>query len=85
MAQSPSAVILEPKKRKSVTDSVVSLSVWHEVMGLNDIHLHFLNVEFEASFFTLLFHFFQEALWFFLTLCHKGVVISISKVVDIFP
>ena len=50
------------KKRKSVTDSIVSLSVCHEVMGLNDIHLHFLNVEFEASFFTLLFYFHQEAL-----------------------
>ena len=32
--QSPSAVILEPKKIKSVTVSSVSPSVWHEVMGL---------------------------------------------------
>ena len=31
--QSPSAVILEPEKIKSVTDSVVSLSICHEVMG----------------------------------------------------
>ena len=31
--QSPSAVILEPKKRKSLTVSIVSLSVCHEVMG----------------------------------------------------
>ena len=31
--QSPSAVILEPKKRKSVTVSIVSLSICHEVMG----------------------------------------------------
>ena len=31
--QSPSAVILEPKKIKSVTVSIVSLSVCHEVMG----------------------------------------------------
>ena len=31
--QSPSAVILEPKKIKSVTVSIVSPSVCHEVMG----------------------------------------------------
>ena len=30
---SPSAVILEPKKIKSVTVSIVSSSVCHEVMG----------------------------------------------------
>ena len=32
---SPSAVILEPPKIKSVTVSIVSLSVCHEVMGLD--------------------------------------------------
>ena len=31
--QSLSAVILEPKKIKSVTVSIVSLSIYHEVMG----------------------------------------------------
>ena len=31
--QSPSAVILEPKKMKSVTASIVSPSICHEVMG----------------------------------------------------
>ena len=31
--QSPSAVILEPKKMKSITVSIVSLSICHEVMG----------------------------------------------------
>ena len=31
--QSPSAVILEPKKIKSVTVSILSPSVHHEVMG----------------------------------------------------
>ena len=31
--QSPSAVILEPKKIKSVTVSIVSASICHEVMG----------------------------------------------------
>ena len=31
--QSPSAVVLEPKKKKSVTVSIVSPSICHEVMG----------------------------------------------------
>ena len=31
--QSPSAVILEPPKLKSVTVSIISLSIYHEVMG----------------------------------------------------
>ena len=31
--QSPSTVILEPPKIKSVTVSIVSLSIYHEVMG----------------------------------------------------
>ena len=33
--QSPSAVILEPKKIKSVTVSIVSPSICHDVMGLD--------------------------------------------------
>ena len=41
--QSPSAVILEPKKIKSDTVSTVSPSISHEAMGCHD--LHFLNVE----------------------------------------
>ena len=44
--QSPSAVILEPKKIKSATVSIVSPSICHEVMGLVAIYLSFLNVEF---------------------------------------
>ena len=39
--QSPSAVILEPKKRKSVTVSIVSPSICHEVMGLDAMILVF--------------------------------------------
>ena len=44
--QSPSAVILEPKKIKSVTVSIVSPSICHEVMGLDCHDLSFLNAEF---------------------------------------
>ena len=59
--QSPSAVILEPKKIKSATVSTVSPSICHEVMGPDAIILSFLNVECQAIFFTLLFQFHQEA------------------------
>ena len=56
--QSPSAVILEPPKIQSDTVSTVSPSISHEVMGPD---LSSLNVEIYAKFFTLLFHFHQEA------------------------
>ena len=65
--QSPSAVILEPKKTKSVTVSIVSPSIYH---GTKRHDLSFLNVEFEANFFTLLFHFHQEVLQFLFTFWH---------------
>ena len=39
--QSPSAVILELKKIKALTVSIVSPSICHEVMGLNAIILVF--------------------------------------------
>ena len=41
MVQSPSAVILELKKIKSVTASIVSSSICHEVMGLDAMILVF--------------------------------------------
>ena len=40
--QSSSVVILEPKKIKSVTVSIVSPSICHEVMGLDAVILVFL-------------------------------------------
>ena len=58
--QSQSAVILEPKKIKSVTVSIVSQSVCHEMMGPDAMMLIF----WVLSFFTLLFHLHQEALCF---------------------
>ena len=39
--QSPSAVILEPPNIKSVTVSIVSPSIYHEVMGLDAMILVF--------------------------------------------
>ena len=44
--QSPSAVILEPKKIKSVAVSIASPSICHEVMGPDAMILAFLNVGF---------------------------------------
>ena len=54
---SPSAVILEPRKIKSDT---VSPSICQDETRCYDFN--FLNVEFSASFFTLLFHLSQKAL-----------------------
>ena len=51
--QSSSTVILEPKKRKSVTASTFSPSICHEVMGLDAIILVFLIFSFKPAFFTL--------------------------------
>ena len=44
--QSPSAVIMEPKKIKSLIVSIVPPSTCHEVIGLDVVIFIFLNVEF---------------------------------------
>ena len=59
--QSPSAVILEPKKIKSVTVSIVSPSIFHEVMG-PDVMIFVFECWILSQLFTVLFHFHQEAL-----------------------
>ena len=41
-----STVILEPKKRKSVTTSTFSPSISHEVMGPDVMDLSFFDIEF---------------------------------------
>ena len=48
--QSPSAVILEPKKIKSVTVSIVSPSVCHEMMGLDAMILVSWMLGFKPAF-----------------------------------
>ena len=54
--QSPSAVILEPRKTKSVTVSIVSPSISHEVMGLYATILVFWMLSFKFfSLFSLTF------------------------------
>ena len=49
LVQSPSTVILEPKKRKSVTISHFSPSLCHEVMGLDATILVFLIFSFKLA------------------------------------
>ena len=48
--QLPSAVILEPKKIKSVTVAIVSPSICHEVMGPDAMNLVFWMLRFKATF-----------------------------------
>ena len=48
--QSPSAVILEPKKIKSLTVSIVSPSICHKVMGLDAVIFVFWMLSFKSTF-----------------------------------
>ena len=48
--QSPSSLILEPRKIKSVTGSIVSPSVCLEVMGLDAMIFHFWMLSFKPAF-----------------------------------
>ena len=48
--QSPSAVILEPKKIKSLTVTTVSPSISHEVMGLDAMFFVFWMLSFKPTF-----------------------------------
>ena len=78
-------MILETKKNKAspCLHCFPIYLPWGDVTRCHS--LHFLNVEFYASLFTLLLHFHQEALYFLFTFCHKGGVICISEVIDNYP
>ena len=58
--QSPSAVILEPPKIKSVTVSIVSPSVCHEVMGPDAMILVFCMLSFKPTFSLVSFTFIKR-------------------------
>ena len=60
--QSPSAVILEPKKIKSVTVSIVSPSVCHEEMGPDAMMFVFWMLSFSLSSFTFIKRIFSSPL-----------------------
>ena len=78
------AVILEPKKIKSVTVSIIFPSIWHEVMGPDAMILAFWMLSLKEAF-SLSSHFHQVALQFLFTICYKSGVICISEVMDISP
>ena len=67
--QTPSAVILEPKKRKSVTASTFSPFICHEVMGPDVMILVFWMLSFKQAFslssFTLIKRLFSSFLFTF--------------------
>ena len=58
--QSPSTVILEPKKINSLTVSIVSPSICHEVMGLDAVILVFGMWSFKPAFSPYSFTFFKR-------------------------
>ena len=60
--QTTSSVILEPKKIESLTATVVSPSICHEVMGLGAMLLVFRMLSFQSALSMLLFHPHQEIL-----------------------
>ena len=81
--QSPSTVILGPKKIKSFTASIVSPSMCHEVMGLD-----FMILVFECGVSRQLFHSLSPSSrgsFVPFAFCHKDGVICISVVIDISP
>ena len=81
--QSPSAVILEPQKIMSVTVSIVSPSICHEVMGLDARILVFCMLNLSQLFHSTLSFSSRGSL----VLCffHKGGVFCIFEVIDISP
>ena len=82
--QSPSAVILEPKKIKSLVVSIVTPPTCHEVMGLDAMILVFCMLHFKPAFsfssFTFIKRLFSSSL-----LSAIRVVTSAYLVIDISP
>ena len=76
--QSPSGVILVPKKIKSLTVSTVSPSIFQKVMGLDAMILVFWMLSFKPTFSLSSFIFIKRLFIKFFTLCHKDGVICIS-------
>ena len=68
--QSPSAVILEPKKRKSVTVSTFSPSIFHDVMGPDAMILAFLILSFKPAFPLFSFTIIKRLFSFLFAFCH---------------
>ena len=75
--QSLSAVILEPKKRKSVTTATYLPSICHEVMGPDAMILAFWMLSFQPVFSLSSFTFIKRLFSFFSLSAHKCDVICI--------
>ena len=75
--QSPSAVILEPKKIKSVTVSIIYPSICHEVMGPDAMILVFWMLSFKPtlslSSFTFIKRLFSSSLLSVIKWCHVHI------------
>ena len=78
--QSPSAVILEPKKIKSVTVSTFSPCTGHEIMGLDTMILVFWIWVLSQVFCSPLSPSSRGPFF-----CHYGDVICTSDIIDISP
>ena len=78
--QSPSTVILEPKKIKSVTISTFYSSVYHEVMELDAMILVFLMLIFKPAFslssFTLIMMLLSSSSLYAITVVSYGGIMS---------
>ena len=85
--QSPSAVILEAKKIKSVTISTVSPTICHEVMGPDAMILVFWILSFKPTFSLSSFTFIKRLFSSCLLSATRVVfgVICLSEVIDISP
>ena len=81
--QSPSAVILEPKKLKSDTVSTVSSSTCHEVMGPDAMILVFWMLSFKPTFSLSFFTFIKRLFCSSSLSACLGGVICMSEVIDI--
>ena len=83
--QSPSAVILEPKKIKFLTVSIVSPSICQEVLGPDAMIFILQMMSFKPAFSLSSFTFIKRLFSSSLLSAVKGGVICISEVIDTSP
>ena len=83
--QSPSAVSLQPEKIQSLTVSIVSPSICHEVMGPVAMILVFWMLSFKPAFSLSSFTFIKRLFSSSLLSAIRVGVIFISEVIDISP
>ena len=82
MAEVPSAVILRPQKTQSLTVSIVSPAICHEVMGLDAIILVFEMLSFKPTFHSPLSLIYLITLGIYLFLLVQGRTLPLLKLWD---